>query len=108
LVALEIYQSEALFDRAAALGVSFQEAVSGLKGAGPIADIRGFGLLAGVELEADGPIGHRGFEVLKALFAAGLVARMSGDTVILAPPFVASQAEVAEIVDIVRSVVSAL
>jgi beta-alanine--pyruvate transaminase len=71
-------------------------------------DIRGFGLLAGVELEPDGPIGHRGPEVLKALFASGLVARMSGDTIILAPPFVASEGEISETVDIVRAVVGAL
>ena len=108
LAALEIYESEGLFDRVAKLGVGFQEAVSGLKGAGPIVDIRGFGLLAGVELEPDGPIGHRGPEVLKALFASGLVARMSGDTIILAPPFVASEGEISETVDIVRAVVGAL
>jgi beta-alanine--pyruvate transaminase len=108
LATLDIYEGEGLFDRAAKLAVSFREAVSGLKGAGPITDIRGFGLLAGVELEPDGPVGHRGFEVLKALFAGGLVARMSGDTIILAPPFVATETEVREMVDVVRSVVAVL
>jgi beta-alanine--pyruvate transaminase len=108
LATLKIYKDEDLFDRAAKMAVVFQEAVMGLKGAGPISDIRGFGLLAGVELEPDGPAGRRGFEVLKALFASGLVARMSGDTIILAPPFVATEAEIREMVDIVRGVVGAL
>jgi beta-alanine--pyruvate transaminase len=108
LAALRIYREEGLFERAARLAVTFQEAVSGLKGAGPISDIRGFGLLAGIELEPDGPAGHRGPEVLKALFAGGLVARLSGDTIILAPPFVASGTEVREMVDVVRGVVGAL
>jgi beta-alanine--pyruvate transaminase len=108
LAALKIYRDEDLFDRSAKLAVVFQEAVMGLKGAGPISDIRGFGLLAGVELEPDGPAGRRGFEVLKALFASGLVARMSSDTIILAPAFVATEAEVGEMVDIVRGVVGAL
>jgi beta-alanine--pyruvate transaminase len=108
LATLRIYKQEGLFERAAALSSTFQEAVMGLKGAGPVTDLRGIGLLAGIELEADGPVGKRGFAVLKALFGAGLVARMSGDTIILAPPFVATPAEVREMVDIVRSVISAL
>jgi adenosylmethionine-8-amino-7-oxononanoate aminotransferase len=33
---------------------------------------------------------------------------MSGDTIILAPPFVATEAEIREMVDIVRGVVGAL
>jgi adenosylmethionine-8-amino-7-oxononanoate aminotransferase len=33
---------------------------------------------------------------------------MSGDTIILAPPFVATEAEIDEMVDIVRAVVGAL
>jgi beta-alanine--pyruvate transaminase len=108
LATLKIYKDEDLFARAARMAVVFQEAVMGLKGGGPVSDIRGFGLLAGVELEPDGPAGRRGFEVLKALFASGLVARMSGDTIILAPPFVATEAEIREMVDIVRGVVGAL
>ena len=108
LAALRIYRDEGLFQRAAKLALTLREAVSGLKGAGPISDIRGYGLLAGVELEPDGPAGHRGTDVLKALFAGGLVARLSGDTIILAPPFVASDDEVREMVEVVRAVVGAL
>jgi beta-alanine--pyruvate transaminase len=108
LTTLKIYQDENLFDRAARLSVTLQEAVSGLKGAGPISDIRGYGLFAGVELEPDGPLGHRGFQALKAMFAGGLIARLSGDTIILAPPFVATEGEIGEMVEIVRTVVGAL
>lgn len=87
---------------------AFQQAVLDLKGAGPITDIRGYGLLAGIDLETDGAPGRRGFAVLKQLFEAGLVARVSNDTIILAPPFVATEAQIREMVDIVGSVVSGL
>ena len=108
LASLKIYRDEGLFERSAKLAPTFQQAVLDLKGAGPITDIRGFGLLAGIDLETDGAPGRRGFAVLKELFKAGLVARVTNDTVILAPPFVATETDVREIVDIVRSVVAAL
>jgi beta-alanine--pyruvate transaminase len=108
LAALRIYRDEGLFERASKLATTFQQVVLDLKGAGPITDIRGFGLLAGIDLESDGAPGQRGFAVLKGLFKAGLVARLTNDTVILAPPFVATESEIREIADIVRSVVAAL
>ena len=108
LAALRIYRDEGLFERAAKLAPTFQQVVLGLKGAGPISDIRGFGLLAGIDLETDGAPGRRGFTVLNELFKAGLVARVTNDTIILAPPFVATETEIRAMVDIVRSVVAAL
>jgi beta-alanine--pyruvate transaminase len=64
--------------------------------------------LAGIDLETDGVPGRRGFAVLKQLFNAGLVARVTNDTIILAPPFVATETQIREMVDIVRSVVAGL
>ncbi len=77
LASLKIYRDEGLFERSAKLAPTFQQAVLDLKGAGPITDIRGFGLLAGIDLETDGAPGRRGFAVLKELFKAGLVARVT-------------------------------
>ena len=42
------------------------------------------------------------------MFTGGLIARLSGDTIILAPPFVATEGEIGEMVEIVRTVVGAL
>lgn len=105
---LRIYRDEGLFERAASLAPVFQQLLLDLKGAGPISDIRGYGLLGAVELEPEGGAGQRGSAVLSALFKAGLVTRVTGDTIILAPPFVATEAQLGEMVDIVRSVVGAL
>jgi beta-alanine--pyruvate transaminase len=108
LASLRLYREEALFERAAALAVPFQQAVFGLKDIGIVTDIRGYGLLAGIDLAAADTPGARGFAALTGLFEAGLVARVTADTVILAPPFIATADDIGRIVDIVRSVISRL
>jgi beta-alanine--pyruvate transaminase len=104
LATLRIYQQEQLFERAAELSAPFQEMVFGLKSLPVVTDIRGFGLMAGIDLAVDTKPGQRGYAVLKALFDAGLVVRVTADTIILAPPFVATQADLEEMVEGIRNV----
>jgi beta-alanine--pyruvate transaminase len=108
LATLKLYRDEGLFERAANLVSPFQEAVFGLRDLPVVTDIRGFGLLAGIDLApaSDGTPGRRGAAVLKALFAAGLVVRVTADTVILAPPFIALPEHIETLVDTVRRVLS--
>lgn len=108
LATLQLYDQEALFDRAARLAPIFQQGLFNLKGAGPISDIRGYGLLGGIDLEPDRAPGQRGTQALKAMFKSGLVARVTNDTIILAPPFVATEAQVVEMLEVARSVVADL
>ena len=106
LAALRIYRDEGLFERAAALSQPFLDAVFSLQDLPVVTDIRGFGLLAGIDLAPDGRPGKRGFAVLRALFEAGLVVRVTADTVILAPPFIATPSDLGRIVDVLRGVLS--
>ncbi|TWT34416.1 Omega-amino acid--pyruvate aminotransferase [Blastopirellula retiformator] len=108
LATLNIFEKDGLYDRAAALVAPFQDAVAELASLPLVTDIRAYGLLAGIDLAIDGQFGRRGFAALKALFEAGLMVRVTNDTIILAPPFVAEASDVAQMVDIVRSVVSRL
>ena len=102
----DIYQREGLFERAAELTPYFQEAVFDLRDIPVVADIRGYGLLAGVELAPDGVPGVRGYDVTKRLFAAGMHIKFTGDSGIVSPPLVAERAHVDEICDILRTVLS--
>ena len=106
LATLRIFEQEKLFERAAALAGPFQKMVFGLKDLSVIADIRGYGLLAGIDLAADKAPGQRGFAVLKALFAAGLIVRVTADTIILAPPFVAQEADLQYMIELIRNILS--
>jgi putrescine aminotransferase len=79
-----------------------------------VGDVRGLGLMAGVELVADkttkkayaatekvGPRLHQ--EMAKR----GLYTRVSGETICLAPPLISSTEQIDRIVDIVRDSISA-
>ena len=104
LAALDIYQNERLFDRAAELSPYFLDAVFDLRDLDVVADIRGYGMIAGFDLKPAGKPGARGTEVMKRLFAAGVYIKFTGDCGIVAPPFVAERSDIDEIFGVVREV----
>ncbi len=104
----KLYREEGTFERAAALAPHFQERVFALRDLPVVADIRGFGLLAGIDLAPTGRSGERGFATLQRLFAAGLVVRVTGDTVILAPALVAEPEHIDRICEILQQELSSL
>ena len=99
----KIYESEGLFERAAALEEYFLDAVWNLQDHPLVADIRGIGLMAGVELVSDGVVGRRGGQMQKAMFWNGLHVKFTGDNAIIAPAFIAERKHVDEIVDKFRA-----
>jgi beta-alanine--pyruvate transaminase len=60
IAALEIYEGEGLFERAKALEAHFLDAVFALRDIPVVTDIRGIGLLAGIDLAPDVKPGVRG------------------------------------------------
>ena len=64
-----------------------------------VRDVRGFGMLAAVEMYRMGPVGAAGTGVVEACLEAGLILRAMGDTVVLAPPLIITEAEVIDLVD---------
>ena len=95
----KIYENEGLFERAAALEDYFLDTVWTLQDHPLVADIRGIGLMAGVELVSDGVAGRRGGQMQKAMFWNGLHVKFTGDNAIIAPAFVAERKHVDEIVE---------
>jgi beta-alanine--pyruvate transaminase len=106
IAALNIYEKEGLFQRAAEMSPYFLDAVYSLKGIPAVTDIRGFGMLAGIDLAMDGRPGARGYDATKRLFAAGLHIKFTGDAGIVAPPFVAEKSHIDQMIDILRKVFS--
>jgi beta-alanine--pyruvate transaminase len=102
---LALYHEERLFDRARELAPYFEQAVHGLKGAGPVIDIRNFGLMAGIELEPlPGKPGARGYQAFLKCFAKGVLTRASGDIIALSPPLIISKEQIDELVGTLDSV----
>jgi len=108
IAALDIYEREGLFERAAEMSPYFLERVFALRDIKQITDIRGYGMLAGIDLVPAERPGLRGYEATKRLFAAGMHIKFTGDCGILAPAFVAEKPHIDEMCRILREAISAL
>ncbi len=108
--ALDVYAEQGLFARAAALAPRFEEALHGLRGRPHVVDIRNLGLMGAIELAPrEGAPGARGFEAMKrAFFEYDMMIRITGDTIALAPPLIAGEDDIAEIVDRLGRLLDAL
>ncbi|MGH6800224.1 MAG: aspartate aminotransferase family protein [Methylocella sp.] len=101
LAALDLYGKEYLFARALQLEPFWADAVHGLKGLPNVLDIRNAGLSAAIDLRAKpGAPGKRGFDAMdRAFHKFDLLLRSVGDTLILTPPLIVSEAQIGEIVE---------
>ena len=106
---LDIYENEAMFDKAAALSGMFQDAVHELKDIPIVKDIRSYGLLAAIEIGKDGVNpGALGGEAQKRMFWNGLHIKFTGDAGIIAPAFVMTENDIDELVGKFRSTLEEL
>jgi len=109
LATLDVYRDEKLFERAKMLEPKWYDALMTLKGLPNVLDIRCLGLTAGIDLapSAAGP-GERGYAALEYSFhEAGIMLRISGDTIELTPPLIVSEDQIGEIIDKVGETIKA-
>jgi beta-alanine--pyruvate transaminase len=99
LATLDLYRDENLFERAKALEPRFADAAMALKDLPGVLDIRTVGLTAGIDLASrPGAVGTRAYEAMERAFHdEGLVIRITGETIALAPPLIVSEAQIGEI-----------
>ncbi|HWR01070.1 MAG TPA: aminotransferase class III-fold pyridoxal phosphate-dependent enzyme, partial [Chlorobaculum sp.] len=109
---IRILEEERLVERSAVLGRRLQEKLGTLDDHPHVGQVRGLGLLAGIELVADKATGERypagsgiGRRVRDALFARGLLTRVTDETVCLAPPLVVGEDDVDRIARIVSEAI---
>ncbi len=96
---LDILQKEDMPGRVKALAPYFENAVHGLKGAKHVADIRNYGLAAGITISAlPGEPARRPYEIAMKCWDKGFYVRYGGDTIQLAPPFISTPAEIDSLV----------
>jgi beta-alanine--pyruvate transaminase len=106
LATLEIYRKEQLFARAKDLSGYFLDKMFGLGDLPAIADVRGFGMLAGVEVKPGRAPGLRGQELQARLYDRGLHVKTTGDVAIMAPAFIASRADIDAMADMLREAIA--
>ena len=110
LAALDVYRDEKLFERAHALEPKWCDALMTLKGLPNVADIRCVGLTGAIDIAPSAAgAGERGYAALEYSFhEAGIMLRLSGDTIELTPPLVVSEDQIGEIVDKVARTIKAV
>jgi beta-alanine--pyruvate transaminase len=108
LAMMDIFRDEKLIDRAAAMSPMFMDAMHSLADAPGVIDVRSIGLMAGIEVAAVGGPGARGHVLQKALFDRGLHLKSTGETMIVAPAYVAEAKHIDEITTKIRETLVAL
>ena len=106
---LQIIEEEALVDQAAAMGERLLAGLRSLLDLSHVGDVRGLGLIAAVELTADketrtpfDPGQNMGGLVVREMRQRGVITRMKGDSILLAPPLVTTPEQIDRIVDVVK------
>jgi beta-alanine--pyruvate transaminase len=106
LATLDIYAKEGLLTRAASLAPEWENAVHSLRGLPHVIDVRNYGLVGAVELEARaGKPGARAFEVFLECFERGVMVRQTGDIIAMSPPLIVDSQQIARIVETLASVI---
>ena len=108
LATLEIYEREALPQRAAELAPYWEERAHALRGLPGLIDIRNFGLIAAVEFAPEpARTQTRAFEVFRSCYARGLLARPTGNVLAFSPPLIISRAEIDTLFEILAASIRA-
>lgn len=104
LATLDIYKNENLFERGRQLSEYFLDSVFALQEHDVVTDVRGYGLIAGLDVAPDGPVGNAGISIQKRLFHSGLHVKATGDALIVAPPLVSTEEHIDEMCEKFASV----
>jgi len=105
----QVYADEGLFQRAAEMAGVFEDALHSLKGEPHVIDIRNYGLMGAVEMQPiEGQPGARGMDLLQKTFDAGLMVRITGDTIAFSPPLIMEESHIHQAVETLRSILKIL
>ncbi len=100
----DIFKEEQLVERADKMSPMFLDAMFSLQDLPVVTDIRGYGLLGGIDLAPMEAPGQRGAQVLQELYAAGLMTKLTGDCVLLSPPLIIEEKHIDELFTKLRGV----
>ncbi len=104
LATRDIFDREDLIERAATMSPVFMEALYSLEDLPVVTDIRGYGLIGGIDLAPMGSPGVRGYAVLQQLYEAGVMTKLTGDCVLVSPPLILEDGHIDEIFSKIRGV----
>ena len=102
LAVQDIFEKEDIFNKAKSLSSYFLDGLFSLKDIDCIENIRGYGLMGGIDIKKSDRPGKAGFQVYKKCYESGVNFKATGDCLIIAPPFISEKKHIDEILEKLR------
>ena len=106
LAVQNIFEKEDIFKRSKEMSPYFLDGIFSLKDLNGVDNIRGYGMMAGVDIKLKEKPGKAGYECFKACYEAGVNFKATGDCLIIAPQFICEKKHIDEIIDKLRTGIS--
>ena len=103
LAVQDIIEKDNIFNRAKEMSPYFQKGLFTLKDIDVVDNIRGYGMMAGIDMKMNIKPGKAGFECFKACYEVGVNFKATGDCLIIAPQFICEKKHIDEIIDKLRT-----
>ena len=103
LAVQDIFEKEDIFSRAKEMSSYFQEGLFSLKDIDVVENIRGYGMMGGIDIRKDTRPGKAGLETFKHCYDAGVNFKATGDALIIAPMFICEKKHIDEIIEKLRT-----
>jgi len=106
LAVQDIFEKEDIFKRSREMSPYFLDGLFSLKDLKAIDNIRGYGMMGGIDIKLKEKPGRAGFECFKACYEVGVNFKATGDCLIIAPQFICEKKHIDEIIDKLRTGIS--
>ena len=103
LAVQDIFEKDDIFNRAKNLSPYFQKGLFSLQDLESVENIRGYGMMGGIDMKLNTKPGKAGLECFKACYEAGVNFKATGDCLIIAPQFICEEKHIDEIIDKLRT-----
>jgi beta-alanine--pyruvate transaminase len=103
---LDVLRDEGLIERARHLEPTLEDGLHSLRGEPGVTDIRNVGFCGAVDVQPwPGQPGLRALRIFEIAMTLGVLLRFTGDTLAVAPPFIATVDELHRLVEVLRSAI---
>ena len=106
LAVQNIFEKEDIFKRSKEMSPYFLDGLFSLKDLEVVDNIRGYGMMGGIDIKLKEKPGRAGFECFKACYEIGVNFKATGDCLIIAPAFVCEKKHIDEIIEKLRTGIS--
>ena len=103
LAVQDIFEKEDIFNRAKELAPYFLDGLFSLKDINVVENIRGYGMMGGIDMKMNVKPGKAGYTCFKSCYEAGVNFKATGDCLIIAPMFICEKKHIDEIIEKLRT-----